>query len=506
MNKLLTVCLLSVLSAFILYLGFWFLISNLFFQSRLDFRTLLWAASFSATEKNHILITLGALILLFLSVLLIYSILTDFISSGERVMRGQRLISQLELSKRAGKKCAKSTRIIFGGVPFPDKLHGRHSLILGPTGSGKTTAFYCLIQGIQARGERMIILDPNGDYFSRFAQDSDVLLNPFDRRTVNWDPFNDVHSELDADSMAKALIPPLHNRNEEWASYARTFIAHCMTACQRNGDSQIDSLLEILLSPNQELKRFLDSKYLPGFFNDGAVKALASSIFTIGTRLQVFRHVFTGDFSIRSWINKGKGNLYLTWRSEQLPVLGPFFTTILEVVLRSLMSSDRQVPTWLLIDEVGQLEQLASLKDTVTFGRGRGIRVVVGLQSNSQLCAIYGPDDTKIILANLSNSLILGSAHHDFEQAKTLADSFGQVEVLSKQYTNPTNGNGVGSVTSVRRWEPVVRPEEISSLPLGQGFLKLAGSLPAARVTVPNVQPKIITKAFIPRIQGGKVS
>jgi len=498
-NKLLTVFLLSFLCALALYIGFWFLIFNIFSHFHLDFKTVLWAATWGATEKDYILITLSALILLFLNGLVICSVFNDFPSFGERVLRGKRLISQADLSRRASKKCSKSPRIVFGGVPLPDDLHGRHSLILGPTGSGKTTAFYCLIGGIHARGERMVVLDPNGDYYSRFARDSDVLLNPFDQRTVNWDPFNDVQSELDADSMAKALIPPLHNRNEEWASYARTFIAHCITACQRHGEGKIDSLLNILLSPNKELKSFLDSKYLPGYFNEGAVKALASSIFTIGTRLQVFRHILTGDFSFQGWVNKGKGNLYLTWRSDQLPVLSPFYTTILEVVLRSLMSSDRKVPTWLLIDELGQLEQLASFKDTVTFGRGRGIRVVVGLQSSSQLGAIYGPDDSKTILANLSNSLILGSAHHDFEQAKALADSFGQVEVLSKQYTNSTSGNG--SVTSIRRWEAVVRPEEISSLKLSQGFLKLAGSLPAACVTVPNVQPEEIKRAFIPRLQ-----
>lgn len=492
----------ACLLAFIAYLGFWYLIVYLVFNIQLDIVSLVKFATITALQENHILITLGATTSLFLTGLAIFSLVSSLSYGDERVLRGQGLIAQAMLSRLARKKCKVSPHIALGGVPFPEDLHGRHALVVGPTGTGKTTAFYGLIEGLQTRGERMVVLDPNGDYFSRFGRDSDVLINPFDRRSVHWEPFNDVQSELDADAIALAFIPPQHNRNDEWAAYARPFIAHCISACQRAGHGNMDALLHHLISPIEELQRFLDTKYLPGYFNEGAVKALGSVLFTIGTRLQIFRHIYSGRFSVREWIEKGKGNLYLTWRSNELPVLSPFYTALLEVVLRSLMSSDQKLPTWLLIDELGQLGQLASLKDTVTFGRGRGLRVVVGVQSNSQIIAIYGADDARTILSNLSSTLILGAAHHDHNQAKQLAEAFGQVEVLSDQHTRATGVHSGGSITGVRRWEQVVRAEEISSLPLGQGFLKFAGDLPAARVTIPNTQPKITRKAFVPRIRG----
>ena len=361
-----------------------------------------------------------------------------------------------------------------------------------------------LIKSIQKRNERMIVLDPNGDYYSRFGKDEDILMNPFDSRSVLWDPFNDVKTELDADGMALALLPPLHSRDAKWDDNARPLLAHCITACQRQGQGSIEGLLEVLNDPSSEIQRFISSPYLPGYFNEGATRALGSVLFTLGTRLQMFRHIFSGDFSFEKWKKEGKGNLFLTWKSNQLQVLIPFYTACIEVILRSLMSNSQNRPTWVLIDEFGQLGQLASIISAVTFGRNQGIRVVIGVQSTSQIEAAYGASDARTIQNNLSSTLILGAAHHDHEHTKRLAESFGKVEVIEKQFSNPTSPKGVGSYTLVRRFEQLVLPQELSSLPLGYGYLKLARDLPAARIKVPDYHPKVIRPGFVSRDARGQ--
>lgn len=502
MNKALLWLVIGLMAFMAFYLGAWWLIVKIFYDIDLQVMSLIRLGLTEAFFDNHRMITAAAIFIPLMCGLILVPLFSGFTSSSERVLRGTRLIEQKALIRLSKKRCSKKPPIFIGGVPFPDQLHMRHALFTGPTGTGKTNAYYGLVSGIQARGERMIILDPDGDYFSRFAQKGDTLINPFDRRTLKWDPFNDVQSVLDSDAMALALLPPLRDRDEKWDANARPLLAHCITACQREGRGNMQGLLAILSSPASEIERFISTNHLPGYFDEGASRALGSVLFTIGSRLQLFRHIYSGNFSLKSWIDRGKGNLYLTWRVNELAVLGPFYTLLLEVILRSLLSTEQKRPTWLLIDEIGQLGQLASIKHAVTFGRRKNLRLVAGVQSNSQFKGIYGPDDAKTIIANLSSTLILGASHHDREAAKAMAESFGQIEVLAKQHTISTSQNGGGSFTEVRRTEQVVLPEEIVSLPLGEGFLKLAGDLPPAKVKVPVYTPEVKYPAFLPRIKG----
>ena len=63
-----------------------------------------------------------------------------------------------------------------------------------------------------------------------------------------------------------------------------------------------------------------------------------------------------------------------------------------------------------LLDELASLEKLPSLEAALTKGRKAGLRVVAGLQSTSQLDAIYGHDEAHTLRSCFRTLAALGGA------------------------------------------------------------------------------------------------
>jgi hypothetical protein len=95
----------------------------------------------------------------------------------------------VEASKQEDRRVAIGTSPLAGNIDVtvdPDKMFGRHLAVLGNTGSGKSCTVAGLIQwsmdcAKKAKSDvipnaRFIILDPNGEYASAFADDSTVRL------------------------------------------------------------------------------------------------------------------------------------------------------------------------------------------------------------------------------------------------------------------------------------------------------------------------------------------
>ena len=94
-----------------------------------------------------------------------------------------------------------------GGVALSREQEPLHLLLAGSTGTGKTTAVVELMLGLARRGDRMIVADPNGFYLSRFYKPGDTILNPFDKRSPGWSPFNEVRRTYDFDKVARSIVP-----------------------------------------------------------------------------------------------------------------------------------------------------------------------------------------------------------------------------------------------------------------------------------------------------------
>ena len=85
----------------------------------------------------------------------------------------------------------------------------KHFKFIGTTGTGKSTAIREMLSAALARGDRAVIADPDGGYFSHFydADRGDVVLNPFDPDAVKWNLLGEIRNDYDVDQLARSLIP-----------------------------------------------------------------------------------------------------------------------------------------------------------------------------------------------------------------------------------------------------------------------------------------------------------
>jgi len=67
--------------------------------------------------------------------------------------------------------------------------------------------FHELIHQIRERGEMAIIVDVNGSFVGPYFDESkDLLLNPFDQRSILWLPWADCKELYDYDALASAIV------------------------------------------------------------------------------------------------------------------------------------------------------------------------------------------------------------------------------------------------------------------------------------------------------------
>ena len=193
---------------------------------------LLWSLVLGATPRLVALlgprltaIGGGALIL---AVGVLGGILTRRQSAGARVERGTRVVDPPWPADRTFGP--RATLIHCAGQVVPAADETKHFKLVGTTGTGKSTAIRGLLRGALVRGDRAVIADPDGAYTAAFFDPGrgDVILNPFDARSMRWDLFGELRKSYDGDLLARALIPDHGGEDRAWRAYARTFLGACL--------------------------------------------------------------------------------------------------------------------------------------------------------------------------------------------------------------------------------------------------------------------------------------
>jgi len=230
---------------------------------------------------------------------------------GQKVTTAPLLVEAIEEhnEKARERRNAHHTKDVkIGDVPYPFMTERNHTIVSGTTGMGKTVLISSLIDTIRARGDKAVILDNEGTYVKRyFNPETDVVLNPLDARTANWDPFLDAQSPEDWSTLAASIFKSPPGDDPYWVESARSiFQWTAITLSLRPETSNVRSLLGYLFGETAALKELLRGTPAYSHFSSGEgqsnrVDSLKSVIANEVTPLILLTSV-AADFSLRDWL------------------------------------------------------------------------------------------------------------------------------------------------------------------------------------------------------------
>jgi hypothetical protein len=419
-------------------------------------------------------------------------------------LRGPDVASPGQLKDRC--KDWFNKQLSFMGVPVPRSVEYLHFEVVGSTGSGKSQVIADYIESAHKRGDRTITVDPNGTFMSQFFKKGDAILNPFDQRGQSWSIFNEIKTPYDVEQYSISLIPKAPStEQEQWNSMARKVVAETMLKLCRLKMGKTENLVYWLtIASNDELGKMLSDTAAAGMFHGadetlGSVRAVLTSYVTAHKYLE---DPVEGEipFSIRDWMEKGTGNLWVTWREDMLPAQKPLIACWVDVICACSLSSniENAIDMHLVCDELDSLEKQNLLIQAATKGRKHKMHLFCGFQSYAQLDSTNGEKDALTLRNSLRNSASMGVSEKDTYTAEQVQKAMGKhVVVRNKVTVSAGTAGGRGTMAPEQVEEDLVLASEVHTLPDLTGFLKFSGDLPMAKIRVKYKARKKVTEPLV---------
>lgn len=405
----------------------------------------------------------------------------------KKLYRGTKLVSARELANLTRNR--KEKQITIADIPIPKNVETTHFAIAGSTGTGKSTIFKEMMFKLLQRGDRMVVLDPDGEFLKAFGKSSkDKILNPYDKRTEKWSFFNEIrNTDYDFERFSNSIVQKSNSSDsEEWNKYGRLLLSE--TAKKLYLTQANPTTTELFNYTNivqtEELKQFLEGTPAQSLFAEGAERATGSARFVLSTSLPPHIDMPLGSFSIRDWIERDEGNLFITWKEPQRAALKPLISCWVDIIITSTLGleADLKRRLFIFIDELESLSNLPTLADGLTKGRKKGLCLVNGFQTYTQLQAVYGDKQAETMLANHRTLVTLAVGRGGDATASFVSKALGEHEIERKK-----KGAGFSSRSAFMneqtefKTEYVVLKSEIMALDNLEGYLSLPGHFPIAK-------------------------
>ena len=274
-------------------------------------------------------------------------------------------------------------------------------MIIGATSAAKCYMLTQLLDQIEERGEKAIVVDAGGEFCKRYYQEGrDYVLNPFDDRCIPWNPVAEITNHpTDFHNMARSMIPEGHpaEKYSEFELFLTTVIKSLKVKNQLSLQNLLyyvkiadyDELVPLL--QGTEASFLLDSNSLYGHVRTWTSSFLCAYCYFKDSE---------NPFSIRKFVTQDTpGFLFITYTKEQLDSLRNVIACALNTASLEVLGQDvnNNRKTWLIFNNFTELGQIQSLKLLTTRIPQKAAYLVLSTDSMSELTARYGEISSKIM-------------------------------------------------------------------------------------------------------------
>jgi type IV secretory pathway TraG/TraD family ATPase VirD4 len=376
-------------------------------------------------------------------------------------------------------------------LPVTEAL--KHLVIIGCTGSGKSTAIQLFLQSIAPRfkngrkqPEQLILFDGKCEAVTQLAslgfypEDENVhILNPYDERCSVWDIGAETNTPLMARNLASLLVP------EEPQSSAPFF---AQSAC--------DLIYAVMLGLNRSKIQWTFRDLICALDSKNRMKAIAAcdprgkSIFnrifgdqnhafgvysSLGTKIVKFEQVAAlwhstknaKKFTIDKFL-KNPGVLILGDDPKLHSSLWPMNALILKALSEEILRNPktiREPRQWFVLDEFPVMKQVDCVHELLRRGRSKGISMLLGAQGLESLYNVHREYGTEDMISQCAYKTFLRDGGPT--TAEWAERFFGKVRMTE---TTRTESWGQGGRSFSRQYHTTDRPLFLSSVFLNLPF------------------------------------
>ena len=381
----------------------------------------------------------------------------------------------------------------------PRRLEASHMLLMGDTGSGKSSAIRQLLRQVEDRGETAIVYDPAMDFLGEFydPKRGDLILNPLDQRCPYWGLGDEIDRPETATTIAAAMLPEKEYEKAFFTDAPRRVLAHLL----RNKPQPRD-ILRMMADPIC-IEAAVKGTPLAALLDPGAPAQRAgvlSSLNMVADSLELlpeWEHT-RKTFATAEWYAERKRWVFLTSSAAYREKVLPLHSAWLDLFILRMMGycEDPAVkPVWFVLDELASLNKLPQLHTAVTENRKYGNPVVMGIQGRSQMEKRYG-QDAEAMLSQPATKIFLKTSEP--RAAKWISEAIGEIEVERLK-----ESRSMGLLRSKKSFaleiatKPLIMASEITGLAPLRGFIKLENHVVPARFRLAkkwNKQPEFLER------------